>query len=76
MLLKVRDTAERLNVSESCVYQLIEAGKLPCHRIGNGRGAIRISEADLNDYLASCREARTGEKPGKAPRPRLKHLKL
>ena len=39
MLLKVRDTAERLNVTGSCVYQLVEAGKLPCRRIGAGRGA-------------------------------------
>ena len=75
MFLKVRDTAERLNVSESCVYQLVEAGKLACHRIGIGRGAIRISEEDIRQYLESCRYEKH-EKPRRTPRPKLKHLKL
>ena len=41
-LLTVRDTAASLKVSGSLVYQLVAAGKLPCYRIGTGRGAIRI----------------------------------
>ena len=75
MFLKVRDTAERLNVSESCVYQLVEAGKLACHRIGGTRGAIRISATDVSEYLVQCRQEREVRTP-RPPRPRLKHLKL
>ncbi len=75
MLLTVRDTADRLNVSRNCVYQLVEAGKLPCHRIGIGRGAIRISEEDIRQFLESCRQEKH-EEPRKAPRRKLKHLKL
>ncbi|WP_261343820.1 helix-turn-helix domain-containing protein [Bythopirellula goksoeyrii] len=48
--------ARQLKMSESLVYQLIEQGRLASHRIGNGRGRIRISEKDLLDYLSGCRE--------------------
>ena len=76
MLLTVRDVANTLNVSASCVYQLIESGNLPHHRIGVGRGAIRMSEADLNEYLSSCHREKMSEAPRRAPRVTLKHLKL
>jgi len=77
MFLTVPETAERLKVSKSCVYQLVETGKIPCHRIGTGRGAIRISETDLEEYLTECRsEMQTSEKPQRVSRPKLKHLKL
>lgn len=71
----VREVATRLRVSPSLVYQLVEAGKLACHRIGTGRGAIRISLLDLEAYLQECRSERHTPMP-KLPRPRLKHLKL
>ncbi len=71
----VREVATRLRVSPSLVYQLVEAGKLACHRIGTGRGAIRISLLDLEAYLQECRSERHTPMP-KPPRPRLKHLKL
>lgn len=43
-MLTVKEVAERLRVSRTCVYQLIERGMLVCHRIGLGRGAIRIAQ--------------------------------
>ena len=73
MMHKVSQVAEKLNVSESIVYALIDAGRLACHRIGVGRGTIRVSTEDLNAYLASCREEK-GEEPRPAPRPRLRHI--
>lgn len=77
MLLTVRDVAKYLNVSPSCVYQLIETGKLPHHRIGTGRGAIRVRQDDLDTYLASCRmEQIQPDKPRRAARQKLKHLKV
>jgi len=58
-LLTVRDVAEILGVSTSLVYELIEARRITFHRVGRGnRGAIRIREEDLNEYLASCRVRR------------------
>jgi len=74
-LLTVREAAEILRVSLSLVYQLVETRKLACHRIGGRRGAIRISEDDIQDYLAACRYDRQEQSP-EPPRPRLKHLKL
>lgn len=74
-MLNVREVAERLRVSATCVYQLIEQGKLACHRIGIGRGAIRVSEGDLEEFIAGCRNDRNAG-ARMPPHPiRLKHLK-
>lgn len=77
MLLTVKDVAARLNVSLSCVYQLVEAGRLPHHRIGLGRGAIRCSESDLSEYLAGNRESSQVSESARPPaRTKLKHIKV
>jgi excisionase family DNA binding protein len=70
MLLNVKQVAERLSVSESKIYRLVEAGELPHHRIG---GAIRFSEEQLSEFLQGARRERTVRK---LSRPRLKHIKL
>jgi excisionase family DNA binding protein len=75
MMLTVAEVAARLRMSRTCMYQLIEAGKLSCYRIGLGRGAIRISEEDLAAYVEGCRDtgnAGASMPPGPV---RLKHLK-
>ncbi len=69
-MLSVKDVAERLNVSSSIIYGLVDAGQIVCHRIGIGRGAIRISEEDLARYLKSCRDADSSS------RPKLRHINL
>jgi excisionase family DNA binding protein len=71
------EVASVLNVSRSLVYQLIDSGKLVPHRIGNGRGAIRVSEDDLANFLATCRREKD-EGATKPPqmRQKLKHLEL
>lgn len=46
----VRQAAERLEVSQSTVYALVAAGLLACSRIGLGRGCIRISAEQLDEY--------------------------
>ena len=58
-LMTVKEVARRLRVSASLVYQLVDSGKLGCHRIGNGRGAIRIRPEDVDEYLTQCRRNRT-----------------
>ena len=57
-MFSVHEIAQRLGVSPTCVYQLIQVGKIACHRIGIGRGAIRIAECDLQEYLTSSRSER------------------
>lgn len=44
----VREIAERLNLSKSRAYQLVESGDLPCIRIGS---CIRIGRAAFESWL-------------------------
>jgi excisionase family DNA binding protein len=56
--LTVRQVAERLGVSPSCVYTLCAAGRIRHERHGLGRGVIRIPEDALEEYRLRCvREA-------------------
>lgn len=73
-MLTVRDVARKLNLSRSSIYELINRGRLTCHRVGCGRGVIRISEDDLQTYLTSCRSEPVA-KPSVASRVKLKHLR-
>jgi excisionase family DNA binding protein len=50
-LMKVGDVAKRLNCSPSLVYEHIASGRLGCHRIGKGRGGLRVSEEQLTSFL-------------------------
>ena len=78
MLLKPRQLAERLNVSVSTIYCLVETGRIACHRIGVGRGAVRVSEEQLAEYLESTKtELREPTIRRTIPRlPQLKHVRL
>ncbi len=71
-LLTVAETADRLRCSRALVYQLCERGRLPHHRLGVGRGTIRVSESDIESYLEQSRV----EAPPLQPRAPLKHLRL
>lgn len=71
-LLTVAETAERLRCSRALVYQLCERGRLPHHRLGVGRGTIRVSEGDLEMFLEQNRV----EAPSPEPRMPLKHIRL
>jgi excisionase family DNA binding protein len=77
-LLTVRQVAARLCLSASAVYQLIESRQLAHHRLGSHKGAIRVSEADLTAYLATCREEQAQQKQQerRPKRTTLKHLRL
>ena len=73
-MLKVAAVANRLNLSVSKVYELIDAGRLGHHRMD---GAIRVSEEQLQAYLEETKRG-----PGEVPkemnssRPRLRHVHL
>lgn len=75
-LLTVKDVAERLSVSSSLIYQLVESGKLSVYRIGNGRGAIRFCPEDVQTYLDSCRSEKLPPTSNRKVRPQLKHLRF
>ena len=54
-MLTIEDVRKRLKVAASTVYQLCKEGRMPHHRIGSGRGTIRISEPDLHQFMEDCR---------------------
>lgn len=54
-MLKVQQVAERLNVSVSKVYAMVENGTLAHHKIG---GSVRVSEEMLTEYLQTTRRER------------------
>jgi excisionase family DNA binding protein len=74
-MLKVSQLANRLNLSISKTYALIEKGEIGHHRLG---GAIRISEEQLQQFLSATKRERGGPIPGKRShlRPRLRHVKF
>jgi excisionase family DNA binding protein len=50
-LLRVREVAERLNVSKSTAYNLIATGQLPAQQLG-GRGySVRVDELELERFI-------------------------
>lgn len=52
-LMTVAEVAKRLQCSESFVYQLLSSGELKHYGLGQGQGGKRISEEQLEEYLAS-----------------------
>ena len=55
MLLTVQEVADCLRCSRALVYALCEKGRLTHHRVGLGRGTIRIAAADLETFLETVR---------------------
>ena len=52
--LTLPDVAEILSTSVAQVYAMVRRGDLPAIKIG-GRGQWRVSEGDLEDYIAQQR---------------------
>ena len=78
-LLSTSDVAKLLKVSRSLIYELVQKGNIPSYRVGNGRGAVRISEEDVAEFLRSKRNERVEDSVNKKAKPRrtkrLRHLK-
>ena len=51
-LLKPREIAKILKLSEPMVYKIISQGQLPHYRLGR---AIRVAREDLENYLVTRR---------------------
>lgn len=75
-MLTVKEVAARLKISVSGVYALIASGKLSAYGLGAHGGSLRISEPDLEAYLATCRRGPPDPTPPRAPFRKLKHLQL
>ena len=77
--MRVKDAAVKLEVSIATVYSLVAAGRLRCCRVGMGRGAIRISEEQMAEYLKGA-ERVVDTMPAPAaptpPRYRPKHVRI
>lgn len=69
----IKEVAELLKLAESTVYALIDSGKLIACHFGPNGGAKRITQADLDAYIQSCR--RTTETQPRPRRTELKHLR-
>ncbi len=52
--MSARQVAEQLGVAVTTVYALCQARQLAHIRIGTGRGAIRISEAALEEFIQNA----------------------
>ncbi len=74
-MLRVKQVAERLNLSQSKIYEMVESGELPHHRFG---GAIRVSEDQIAEYLEETKQERREPEPRKSQprRPQLRHVRL
>lgn len=78
-MLTVREAAERLNVSEKTVRNLLSHGLMSFHRIGTGRGVIRISENAIVAHLADNEVRADSTAPTSRKRRQnvsLRHIKL
>ena len=62
LYLTIHQIAERLSVSEGSIRNEIRAGNLRAYRF---RGAYRVAQEDLTEYIASCRvkQAQRATKP-------------
>jgi len=49
--LKVSRVAELFDTTDSTIYRLIRDGKLKAIKLRGGRGAVRVSSEDLQDFI-------------------------
>jgi excisionase family DNA binding protein len=68
----VAETALRLGISASKLYQLVRARRISHHRID---GKILFSDEDIESFLAGCRVEAVAPAPPQ-PRLHLKHLNV
>ena len=68
MFYTVAELAEMLKLSSSQIYALIDEGLLKCHRFTRKRnGGIRVSQAQLDEYLAATLIPVPAEEPAPPP---------
>jgi excisionase family DNA binding protein len=76
-LFTVAQAARLLGLSEASVYVLVGTARLGHHRVGNGRGRIRISRLDIAEYLSSTHRGPETQQPRRVTAAlKLKHLRV
>jgi excisionase family DNA binding protein len=73
--MNVQEAAKQLEINTRTVYHLCAAGMLGHMRIGVGRGAIRIDQADIDTFRRQAR-AKAAKPVMAEPDPVLRHIKL
>lgn len=71
-MLTVTEVSERLKISRSKAYGLIDSGKLAHYKIDC---SVRVSEEQLQEYLNACRRPLRQDSANPLKRVRLKHLR-
>ncbi len=64
LMLTVKQSAQKLGVSLSKMYNIIDTQRIAYYRIG---GKIMLLEEDLDAYLKSCRVEAGGKAPTRTP---------
>lgn len=63
-----KDIAKHYSISVRSVYDAISSGRLEIHRFGQGRGGIRVADADRLAWEAACRDRSALQPAGKSLR--------
>lgn len=71
------EAAEYLGCAAGLIYKLCKSKRLAHYRLGEGRGKIVLSKADLDAYLAGVKVVAQDNAPKSMPKPlKLVHVKL
>lgn len=64
----VKEMANRLRLSKSTIYDLIDSGSLPCIVVGAKGRKILVTKADFQTYLDGCKKPtrKPDDEPGTA----------
>ena len=74
-LMTVKELALYLRLSLPETYKLLKTNSLVHTRVGKGRGAIRIRQSDVMDFLATRQRGPTIAPLVRTKRRPLKHIK-
>jgi excisionase family DNA binding protein len=69
----VKETAKRLGISASKLYQLASRRQIPYYRIG---GKILFSGDQIQEFLDSCKVEPAGPRKPKLPPVKLENIRL
>ncbi|MFD7653978.1 helix-turn-helix transcriptional regulator [Actinosynnema sp. NPDC059797] len=56
-MFRVKAVADLLDVSPATIYRAIESGALRSLKFGSGKGALRIPEDAIADYVKACEQS-------------------
>jgi len=71
-LITVEQAAKLLTVSRQTVYTLLNTGRIAYHRLGFGRGSIRLRRADLDEFIDDRRVEKAQPEAPRQPPPQEK----